>query len=63
MAFTAETLAKHISQVFTEPFIEGVECTVRENGDFILKIGRRDLQITSGGEWVGQGTRLVAKQE
>ena len=65
MVFTAKKLAKHISQAFKEPFVDAdlVKCTVRDNGDFILRIGRRDIQIGADGELIGQGTRLLSGQD
>ena len=58
-----ERLAGQINQCFGEPFLPKgfVSARVNDQGDFILRVGARDVQVRNDGSWVGQGTDLTRR--
>lgn len=60
-----ERLVEEINKNFGEPFLpkDFVEARINHQGDFILRIGTRDLQLESDGKFVGAGTLLTKYYE
>ena len=57
-----EKLVEEINKNFKVSWMpdDFVSAAIRPNGDFVLKIGERDLQLRSNGDFVGSG-RDVSK--
>lgn len=56
-----EKLVEEINENFGTPFLPDgfVEARINHQGDFVLRIGTRDVQLESDGKWVGSGTDLT----
>jgi len=53
-----EVLVEEINKHFKAPFLHDgfVSAKINHQGDFVLKIGARDMQLRSNGKFVGAGT-------
>lgn len=55
-----QKLAEVMNKEFGAPFLpeDHVRACVKDNGNFVLIIGRRDIELNSNGVIVGSGTFL-----